>query len=366
MKTGFALIEVIIATAIASMLSVALFLSWGQVQRVVVKADDIMSYFDRMMLAQTQFERDFMGMCLPLSRPYLKPDEKEEAANQEKKEAPKDGQKKEKPKRVERVFYAQSKGNLFESMTCLTNNPLDVYWSDRAGSARPRIARIQYRLEQDAKTEKNPSYTLYRQESYTLDLDRFAKESEKAIRSYALITGIKELKLIYWQEIEVEKEVKEDEKTTKKKDKEIKKVTEWDLDKEPAPKNTFIRPIPIMITVELTLWDLQKKKSRPFTFMISIPIAIENPADTKTKNTPAKPQPPTQPQTPPSQEQAAQPQGALPAAAGVGALPLKMLSGGQNNVAINVDTSGVVTKIDKGSALKELLKNEKGIGEKKP
>lgn len=366
MKTGFALIEVIIATAIASMLSVALFLSWGQVQRVVVRADDIMNYFDRMMLLQTQFERDFTGMCLPISRPYLKPDEKEEAGDQEKKEVSSDTQKKEKPKRVEHVFYARSKGDLFESVTCLTNNPLDVYWSDRAGSARPRIARIQYRLEQDQKTEKKPSYTLYRQESYTLDLDRFAKDNEKAIRSYALITGIKELKLIYWQEIETEKEVKEDEKTTKKKDKEIKKVTEWDLDKEPAPKNTFIRPIPTMIAVELTLWDLQKKKSRTFTFMISIPIAIENPADKKAKSVPVKPQQPAQQQAPASQEQPAQLQGAALATPGAGALPLKMLSGGQNDIAINVDTSGLVTKVDKGKALKELLKNEKGIGEKKP
>lgn len=287
MKSGFSLIEVIIATMLASMLSITLFLSWNQVQRVVSRADDSMGIFDRFMTIQRQFEHDFTGMCLPISRPYIKQEEKEEAAKPAPTvtlEAPKEAQKKEKPKQVERVFYAKNKGDLFESLTCLTNNPMQIYWSDRAGSARPRIARIQYRLEQDPKTEKKPSYTLYRQEAHTLDDDRFGKEHAKAVRSYAVANNIKELKLIYWQEIEKEKEPKEGdkEKNTEKKAKEIKKIVEWDLEKEQPQKNIYIRPIPTMISVTLSIWDAQKKKSRTFTFMIPIDVVIENPKEKKT------------------------------------------------------------------------------------
>jgi type II secretory pathway component PulJ len=370
MKTGFALIEVIIAATIASMLSVALFLSWGQVQRVALRADNTMSMFDRMMLVQRQFERDFAGICVPISRPYLKEKEKKESEAPPTPQAVKPGQpgaempKQEKPKRVERVFYATSKGSMFESLTCLTNNPLEVYWSDRAGAARPRIARIQYRLEQDPKTEKTPSYTLYRQEAYTLDPDTFAKESEKEVRAYAVINGIKTLKLTYWQEIQSNKDAEQGAKSAAEKlsaplekseaKKETKKITEWNLEKEPAPEGTFIRPIPTMINVELSVWDAQKKQSRTVIFMIPIAVEIENPADKKKENVPVKPPIPT---SSPIAQQAS-----VPPAEGFSELQLTL--GG--NITTNVETDIVITKVDQGKLLKELLKHEKGIGEKKP
>ncbi len=380
MKTGFSLIEVIIAAAIASMLSAVLFLSWSQIKRIVVRADNRTSIYDRMMLVRKQFEHDFSGMCVPVSRPYLKPESKEEekkpslqaslepAAGDAKKD------KKEKPKPVERVFYAQKKGDMFESLTCLTNNPLQVYWSEKAGEARPRIARIQYRLEQEPKTEKKPSYTLYRQEFYTLDVEPFQKGND-TVRSYVLISGIKDLKMTYWQEWQVQKEAKEsdtmnigDKANAKEGDKkndepvkEIKKVTTWDLDKEPAPKNTFIRPIPTMIVIELVLWDLERKKTRSFNIMIPIPIEIENPKKEKKKASPAAPAAPAQP--------------ALPALPG---LPLKM--GPQQTVTttaapqpksiisnlhmVPVPQNVVAAPSNQATLLKDLLKDEKGMNGK--
>jgi prepilin-type N-terminal cleavage/methylation domain-containing protein len=358
MKSGFALIEVLIAAVLASMLSAALFFAWGQVQQVVVKADNTMSIFDRFMLVQRQFEQDFMGICVPTSRPYMKPTEDEK----KKEEAPaaakpdeKSEQKKEKPKRVESVFYAQNQGNNVELLTFLTNNPMEVYWSDRAGKACPRIARVQYTLKKDeSKTDKVLSYTLYRQEANTLDYDQFSTDNEKAVRSYELIKGIKELKLTYWQEVQVEQENKEKkegekEKTEIKKD--VKQVVNWDLEKEVPPKNTFIRPIPIMIKVELSLWDLQKKKSRSFTFMIPVPIDIENPAEKKSQE-PA--QPAAKPEAKPEAQKPAQAPSMMP--------KLPRAPGAGVNIPVKTDL--VITKVEQGKLLKNLL-NEKGPSEKK-
>lgn len=387
MKKGFLLVEVMIATAIASMLGMALFMSWDQINRAVVSADDTVNTFDRMMLIRKQFEQDFMGMCLPVSRPYIKEKEEPAAPQQGATPAPqpgnpaqKDAQKKEKPKLVERVFYALNKGEIFESLTCLTNNPLQVYWSDRVGAARPRIARIQYRLEQDPKTEKKPSYTLYRQEAYTLDLDNFKKDSDKAVRSYVLITGIKELKLTYWQEVQVAHEVKDKEadkaapvpkpgekpaqKEAKKEwKKELKKVTVWDLEKNPPAKDTFIRPIPTMITVELVLWNMQKKKSRSFVFLIPIPIHIENP-EKKDSNEVAAAQE-TEPAKPTPEAAPAQPNpGAPPTPPAIGAAgaSLPIVSSALSN---NIQTDVTIIKTDGLVSLKDLLKDEKGMSGKK-
>jgi prepilin-type N-terminal cleavage/methylation domain-containing protein len=352
MKAGFSLIEVLIASTVATLLSIALFLSWGQVQKSAVKVDNTMNVTDRILLLQRQCEQDFMGICLPISRPYTKP-EKEESA------APAEGQeKKEKPKVVERVFYATTQtGDNLETLTFLTNNAMQIYWSaGQVGGAhpRPRIARVQYTLKKDeSKKEKTISYTLYRQEKYTLDPDDFSKEGKDGVRSYALISGIKELKVTYWQEVQTKKEEKEGEKSKPKIVKDIKKIAIWDLEKEKPAKDVFIRPIPIMIKIELSLWDMQKKKAYPYVAMIPVPVYVANPAEEQKKKEPPvksvlsdlpiperlkKQDGKPQNQTPP----------ALPGLPPGGAAPT-------NQLPQQVDAQVAIIADDKGTLLKNLL-----------
>lgn len=372
MKAGFSLIEVLIASTVATLLSVALFFAWGQVQKSAVKVDNTMGITDRIILLQRQFEQDFMGICLPISRPYTKPEKEEPAAPAAGDEKKEPGQKKEKPKIVERVFYATTQtGDNLETLTFLTNNPMQVYWSDRVGGARPRIARVQYTLKKDeSKKEKTVSYTLYRQEKDTLDLDDFNKEGKDGVRSYALIAGIKELKITYWQEVQTKKEETlrpasdfaqastdrqgdrgEKAKITVAKD--IRKIAIWDLEKEKPAKDTFIRPIPIMIKVELSLWDMQKKKAYPYTAMIPVPIYVPNPQEEKKKKEPPVKSVLSQlpiPERLKKQDGAAQPDGAAtPAnASPLGALPA-------NPLQKQVETEVTIIADDKGALLKNLL-----------
>lgn len=357
MKSGFSLIEVLVASAVASMLTIALFLSWGQVQKSVIKVDNTISINDRILLLQRQFEQDFMGICLPISRPYTKP-EKEEAV------APAAGDEK-KPKVVERVFYATTQtGDNLETLTFLTNNPMQVYWSDRAGGVRPRIARVQYTLKKDeTKKEKTVSYTLYRQEKYTLDLDDFTKEGKDGVRSYALISGIKELKLTYWQEVQTKKEGEGD-KNKPKIVKDIKKIAIWDLEKEKPNKDVFTRPIPIMIKIELSLWDMQKKKAHAYVAMIPVLVYVPNPEEEQKKKEPSAKSVLSQlpiPERLKKQDDNAQ----NPATIAISGLPGMQIGGfavPSNTLSQQVDAQVTMIADDKGTMLKNLLgTEEKGI-----
>ena len=143
------------------------------------------------------------------------------------------------------------------------------------------------------------------------------------------------------------KESKEGEKAKAEIKKDIKQVASWDLDKEVLPKNTFIRPIPIMIKVELSLWDLQKKRSRSFTFMIPVLIDIENPAEKK-----------CQTPTPPAAKPEAKKPDQVPIM--IPKLPKSSAAG----LKADIQTDLVITKVEKGKLLKNLL-NEGGLnGEK--
>jgi hypothetical protein len=363
MKAGFSLVEVLISSTMATLLSIALFLAWGQLQKTAVKVDNTISINDRILLLQRQFEQDFMGICLPISRPYIKSEEKEEsappaAAPGEQKEPA--ASKKEKPKVVERVFYATTQiGDNLDILTFLTNNPMQVYWSDRAGGARPRIARVQYTLKKDeSKKDKKDSYTLYRQEGYTLDIDRFDKENKDAIRSYALITGIKELKLTYWQEVQKKTlrqaqgdRADEGEKSKNEITKDIKKISIWDLEKEKPVKDVFIRPIPTMIKIELNIWDMQKKKSYAYASMIPVPIYVPNPEEEKKKKEPQAKSVLSSlpiPERLKKQDGAAQPQ-----ASGAPAMPANTPPMGA--LPQQVDAQVTIIADDKGEILKNLL-----------
>lgn len=352
MKAGFSLVEVLVAASVASLLSIALFLCWGQIQKSVVKSDNAISITDRILLLQRQFEQDFMGICLPVSRPYKKSEEKEAASGEKK------------PKLVERVFYATTQtGDSLETLTFLTNNPMQVYWSDRVGGARPHIARVQYKLKKDeSKKDKKISYTLYRQEKYALDLDDFNKEGKGGVRSYALITGIKELKLTYWQEVQT-KTVRQDqgdrgenEKENSKIVKDIKKISAWDLEKEKQTKDVFIRPIPTMIKIELNLWDMQKKKSYAYTSMIPVSIYVPNPEEEQKKKEPQVKSVLSElpiPERLKKQEDVDQTAGINPQAL-PGAMPPASPSS-INQLPQNVDTQITIVTDDKATLLKNLL-----------
>jgi prepilin-type N-terminal cleavage/methylation domain-containing protein len=196
---GFSLIEVVIALLISSILGIALFTSFNQINKYATIANNVMSSDTRLATIHHQLSKDMAGAFIPVQA--LPPEEnKNEQA--EKKDAPAAQDKKPKPqqpaaeqkptyKQLKKVFVSSNaEDNLLKSVTFITNNPLIGY-----GNSKPRIARVMYRLGK-AKDSQN-RYTLYRQESATeLEAEKFKAENKK-IREFVVAENIKHLSISY-------------------------------------------------------------------------------------------------------------------------------------------------------------------------
>jgi len=286
-KKGFTLVEILIAMAIASFVIGLLFNGIFQANNMMKKNDSRIDMTQRAALVLHQFQKDIMGSFVPLeAQPKEKKAETTDSKStttasnpsQQPKKTP--SKKKKDTKPLTKIFYGTTKNKNLDLLTFITNNILEIYWSDRAGKARPKIARVVYRLVKD-KNEKD-SYTLLRQESSKLDFDAFKLDTTKKIRAYELISGIKELSVQYMVQ-EEKKEDKEkasqneepsEDKTNKQQEpKKFKTSKIWDLekekkeDKEDKPEK---RKVPNYVLIKIVLWDDVKESTE--TFNTTIPI----------------------------------------------------------------------------------------------
>lgn len=279
MKRAFTLIELLVALAITSVVITLLFNSFLQTTMIVTRADNIMSINTRAALIQHQLEKDIMGAFLPVQafRDREDQQQKDKKANNmktfDKKPSPKKRTEKEE---LKKIFYGINRGIMLDLLTFITNNPMSAYWGAKTGRAKPKIARIVYRLEEDSNREN--SSTLYRQEGAKLEFEPYSKaEGVSQIRAYPLAEGIKELTVKYRVVLEEEEEkgTREEQaekagkkKKEKKKETQFKTFDQWNLEKE-MPKNVK-RRIPNVVDIKLVLWD--DKGDRDATFEFSIPI----------------------------------------------------------------------------------------------
>jgi hypothetical protein len=280
MKHGFMLIELIIATLIASMVGGILLTALAQGTRFQTAIDNIVDTSLRIGIVSNQLEKDLMGAFVPAQ---AESSEKEETEDQdeeaeiaeEKKPAIKkpdetQGKAKEKQKPLEKIFYATNKEGNMDQLTFITNNPLVVFVGKDVGVIKPKIVRVQYMLKPEV--DKPNSYTLYRQESIELDLDK-----TKNIRSYEVIGGIKSLSAIYTARIEKKQEAaKASEGQQKEQQKisyEYKTSKDWvsERKKEGDKEQEFPR-IPHSVEIKVVLWDKQDKQEKEFTVACEIPV----------------------------------------------------------------------------------------------
>lgn len=319
MKQGFILIEVLLAAVIAAMIGAALFTSLYQITRFTTVVDNYADVWTKASIAHRQMEKDLLGVFIPVAAEKAPEKKKEEGAknDKEKKEQEAPQPKKEPIKLVNHVFYGVNKESVLDTLTFITDNPMQVYWGARAGKAKPRIARVVYRLIKD-KNEKN-SYTLMRQEGYDLYFDAYKEASSKDMRQYPMIEGIKQMAVSYGV---VEKEDQSDQKEDKAKEKKPQKIKykvlkEWkkedkgDQKKEEGKESKKKEiELPAFVLIKLTLWDQQKKRDVYFEFKIPLiaqgkpaPAPIEPPAamampkppQTQPAGTPSTPPAPTAP-----------------------------------------------------------------------
>lgn len=257
MKKGFVLLELLIALVIASMVGLALFSGYTQTQRSVRVADSVMERSRTLSLIGRQMERDISGAFIPLRARIDEATEKTE-----KKE---EGDESES---LTHVFASTNNGDLLSQITFITNNPLQVYWSDRAGGARPRIARVVYKLEPSAQQlHGTQSYTLKRYESSELDYTKFTQKMDTEIKGFALADNIKQLSVSFVTLVELEPEEGQEQGKPEQKN-----YTVWDErdTQSLADQGITRRVVPHVVSVQAAVWDDQRKRSTPLVFVIPI------------------------------------------------------------------------------------------------
>ena len=259
MKQGFMLIELIIATLIASMIAGVLLTALSQSTRVQASVDNVINTSVRIGVVANQLEKDLMGAFIPVQAEEKEEQKKEQKEPSDKKES----------KPIEKIFYSTNKDGKFDTLTFVTNNPLVVFVGKDVGVVKPKIVRVQYSLKPEV--DKKNSYLLLRQESMELDLEQY-----KNVREYEVVSGIKNCTMTFTARIE-----KKDEKADKdaKISYEYKILNDWvseqkkDADKE---KSEFPR-IPYSVEIKIALWDNQDKKEKEFTIICHIPVDFTAP-----------------------------------------------------------------------------------------
>ena len=259
MKQGFTLIEIVLSVMASSILMIALFTSYYQVQKVSKSLENVMAVDDRASIFQLVFENDISGAFIPNVQLLSSKDSKDAS------EA-----------RVEKVFYAAAAEEQLQELSFITCNSLLP-----TINFKPRIARVTYFIKDDIN---QAGYKiLYRLQSANLKYN----SGENSSKKYEVIDGIKSLKLEYVFEVyEKEEENTEKEKagpekadTAKKKYKVVNALIE----------DTDEQKIPSYITIKLELWqDIRKEQFVEFIFKIQIYAAAYNlpelkPIDSKPK-----------------------------------------------------------------------------------
>ncbi len=300
MRKGFTIIEVLIATAIASLISVALFSALLQTMHYQRTTDTLVDVHTRAAIFQNQFEQDLMGFFVPAEAYELVSTKTTGAVSKEKSE------------QIDKVFYATANKDQFGILSFITDHAMQVYWGETIGAPKPLVARVLYKATpvKDAKDV----FTITRQESRDLDFGHFDVDKEKSkIRAYDIVNDVKSMKVTYLARVYKAEDKKgasidsartgNEAKNLKKPDSssarpealegQVKKVPswtykefhEWDWspkktkskDKSKDEKSKEIKAeskekvsrVPFYIKIDLVLWDAQHTREVPFTFVFA-------------------------------------------------------------------------------------------------
>ena len=283
MRYGFTLLEVLIATAIASILTVTLFFSYNQLNDSMRKVSDIADIYDTAILVEQLLFKDISGAFIPVQaiptkeakkkpesdkkpaeKPAEKPGEKEKKPAEKKEPEATKGETKSKVPLLKDPFIGTFKGDRMIMLSCITANPMRVYWGEKTGEPKPNCIRVVYTLqEKKDKTKKEPFYELYRQDGVKLDLGLYTK-TETEVERYLIADNIVSCKVTYFvidEKQEEEGAEGKEEPAAKKPEQakkeakppiELKEFKDWIIGKDEKDPRTRLK-LPTEVVMELTL-----------------------------------------------------------------------------------------------------------------
>lgn len=197
MKSGFTLIELVVAITISSIIGILLFNVLNQSSRLLTRVDSIVTSDISIVTFYDRFEKDIMGAFIPVigdlnrAKKVLEQHESEARSHEIKKQEAKEGESESKPLspvtlkkiQVQKPFIYEKKDENLALFSFITCNPLQVY-----KQIKPRIARVVYTLKSVPGEPK--TYQLLRKESNQLGFD-----VDKEARNFVLLRNIRSLKL---------------------------------------------------------------------------------------------------------------------------------------------------------------------------
>jgi len=267
MKPGSILLELLIASAIASFVGVTLFNIFYQSNIAFATVDRIASIDVRACILQNQFERDLSGAFVVFEKKKKKV---EPGATPQKQSKEKGGQiKKETGKQYEdlpikKAFHSKNRDGVLDLLTCITSNPIPAY-----NKVRPRIARVIYTLVVDKDAERKfkrgeKVYKLFREESRKLAFSSVVKESKDRAEKYEVVSNIKSLSVEYVVKIDKKEKKDKQGKSEGKSKVEYKTFSKWT--KEEIKKTKKQKPD--LCVCKVAFWDNLIKRSEEFEFKI--------------------------------------------------------------------------------------------------
>ena len=169
MRQGFTLLEVLIGTLIASLLSTMLMYVLLQVTSLQRVVDMRINLWMTASIVQNQFERDVMGTFVPFAGfiESKKDEQKDPSSPQLRQTGRRTAQAQ---KRLENVFYVARNAQGVQTFSCITTSMLPKYKHVKA-----LAGRVVYSLvpsKDDARI-----FSLMRQEGYEFELEEYIKQN---------------------------------------------------------------------------------------------------------------------------------------------------------------------------------------------
>ncbi|MCL4361677.1 prepilin-type N-terminal cleavage/methylation domain-containing protein [Candidatus Dependentiae bacterium] len=247
MKSGFTLIELVVAISIGSILSLVLYRSLSDATTVSLRITSITDTDNQIALLYNQIDKDISTAFLPeqIFQTELKQtetpktDQKTTTTGQEMKQF-----------KIEKPFYAEIENENLKVISIINTNPLRGF-----DEVVPLIVQVAYRLVQDK--ESPGSFKLYRQQTSKIGTEIIDDKDMKKFRGYEIVTGLKSFKSQF-----IFKNLKEGETTP-----EAVKLKEWKSD---AILQKYKRQLPEFLELEGEIQDEAKKRTRQFKFVIPI------------------------------------------------------------------------------------------------
>ncbi len=252
------LIDLLISTTIAALMSLTLMMIWNQVNKISITLTNKMNMYSRATLLQRQLFYDFSGIYVPHT-----------TALKRKKE----GTSSHSDKTLENIFVGSASGDIPTTISFITTNPLPQYTDAKGTSLPGRITRVTYEIEEEKKSLPKKTYTLYRSETPSLQTPKGA--SKNSSKRYPLIDGIKDIKIEYIAPPEETRENKanagDNEPQAQKK--EGKRSTFWPMEDKKKIEQTGKKTpakLPAAIIVTGNIYDPLFKRSLAFNFRYTI------------------------------------------------------------------------------------------------